>query len=201
MSSAASTPPTGAVYSLGRGHDRADPRAIVARGLARTYQNKRLFGSLTVLENVVVPPCAPRPAPGWATSSACPPAASPPRQKPTNAWNLSASPTRQSAPTAWPTASRTAWRWRPGPRSHAAAARRARRRPQPARTHRNAPPDRAHSCPRHRLGLVEHDMRVVMDSARGSWCWTTARSSPPEPRPRLPETSRHRAYFGIPIDD
>jgi branched-chain amino acid transport system ATP-binding protein len=33
----------------------ADPRAIVALGLARTYQNKRLFGSLTVLENVVVP--------------------------------------------------------------------------------------------------------------------------------------------------
>ncbi len=31
------------------------PRDIVARGLARTYQNKRLFGSLTVLENVLVP--------------------------------------------------------------------------------------------------------------------------------------------------
>lgn len=33
----------------------ADPRSIVSIGLARTYQNKRLFGSLTVLENVVVP--------------------------------------------------------------------------------------------------------------------------------------------------
>ena len=33
----------------------ADPRAIVSLGLARTFQNKRLFGSLTVLENVVVP--------------------------------------------------------------------------------------------------------------------------------------------------
>jgi branched-chain amino acid transport system ATP-binding protein len=32
-----------------------DPRAIAALGLARTYQNKRLFGSLTVLENVLVP--------------------------------------------------------------------------------------------------------------------------------------------------
>jgi branched-chain amino acid transport system ATP-binding protein len=32
-----------------------DPRVIVSLGLARTYQNKRLFGSLTVLENVVVP--------------------------------------------------------------------------------------------------------------------------------------------------
>jgi branched-chain amino acid transport system ATP-binding protein len=33
----------------------ADPRLIVSLGLARTYQNKRLFGSLTVLENVLVP--------------------------------------------------------------------------------------------------------------------------------------------------
>jgi branched-chain amino acid transport system ATP-binding protein len=32
-----------------------DPRAIAEAGLARTYQNKRLFGSLTVLENVLVP--------------------------------------------------------------------------------------------------------------------------------------------------
>ena len=32
-----------------------DPRAVVGRGIARTYQNKRLFRSLTVLENVLVP--------------------------------------------------------------------------------------------------------------------------------------------------
>jgi branched-chain amino acid transport system ATP-binding protein len=32
-----------------------DPRGIAAAGLARTYQNKRLFGALTVLENVLVP--------------------------------------------------------------------------------------------------------------------------------------------------
>ncbi len=47
-----------------RGHNIAgsNPRAIAARGLARTYQNKRLFGALTVLENVLVP--ALRDAPG-----------------------------------------------------------------------------------------------------------------------------------------
>jgi ABC-type branched-subunit amino acid transport system ATPase component len=32
-----------------------NPRAIVGRGIARTYQNKRLFASLSVLENVLVP--------------------------------------------------------------------------------------------------------------------------------------------------
>jgi branched-chain amino acid transport system ATP-binding protein len=40
-----------------RGHSIAggSPRSIAARGLARTYQNKRLFGALSVLENVLVP--------------------------------------------------------------------------------------------------------------------------------------------------
>ena len=40
-----------------RGHNIAggSPRSIATRGLARTYQNKRLFGALTVLENVLVP--------------------------------------------------------------------------------------------------------------------------------------------------
>lgn len=48
-------PDGGEVTFLGRRITGADPRQIVTLGLARTYQNKRLFGSLTVLENVLVP--------------------------------------------------------------------------------------------------------------------------------------------------
>ena len=48
-------PDAGSVVFQGRTITGGDPRAIVAGGLARTYQNKRLFGSLTVLENVLVP--------------------------------------------------------------------------------------------------------------------------------------------------
>jgi branched-chain amino acid transport system ATP-binding protein len=48
-------PDSGTVSFRERGITGVDPRAIVASGLARTYQNKRLFGSLTVLENVLVP--------------------------------------------------------------------------------------------------------------------------------------------------
>jgi len=48
-------PDRGRVTLLGQNITGADPRAIVSIGLARTYQNKRLFGSLTVLENVLVP--------------------------------------------------------------------------------------------------------------------------------------------------
>jgi branched-chain amino acid transport system ATP-binding protein len=48
-------PDAGRVMFRGRVITGIDPRGIVAGGLARTYQNKRLFGSLTVLENVLVP--------------------------------------------------------------------------------------------------------------------------------------------------
>ncbi len=48
-------PDRGRVTFLNRNVTGSDPRSIVSLGLARTYQNKRLFGSLTVLENVVVP--------------------------------------------------------------------------------------------------------------------------------------------------
>jgi branched-chain amino acid transport system ATP-binding protein len=48
-------PDRGQVTFLGHNVTSSDPRSIVSLGLARTYQNKRLFGSLTVLENVVVP--------------------------------------------------------------------------------------------------------------------------------------------------
>jgi branched-chain amino acid transport system ATP-binding protein len=48
-------PDRGRVTFFDRNITGADPRLIVSLGLARTYQNKRLFGSLTVLENVLVP--------------------------------------------------------------------------------------------------------------------------------------------------
>jgi branched-chain amino acid transport system ATP-binding protein len=48
-------PDRGRVTFLENNITAAKPRAIVSLGMARTYQNKRLFGSLTVLENVVVP--------------------------------------------------------------------------------------------------------------------------------------------------
>ena len=48
-------PDDGAVRFRGQAITGFDPRAIVGRGIARTYQNKRLFTSLSVLENVLVP--------------------------------------------------------------------------------------------------------------------------------------------------
>jgi branched-chain amino acid transport system ATP-binding protein len=48
-------PDRGRITLFEQNINAAEPRAIVALGLARTYQNKRLFGSLTVLENVLVP--------------------------------------------------------------------------------------------------------------------------------------------------
>ena len=48
-------PDTGTVRFRGHNIAGGNPRAIAARGLARTYQNKRLFGALSVLENVLVP--------------------------------------------------------------------------------------------------------------------------------------------------
>jgi branched-chain amino acid transport system ATP-binding protein len=48
-------PDRGRVTFLGQNITGTSPRSIVSLGLARTYQNKRLFGSLTVLENVLVP--------------------------------------------------------------------------------------------------------------------------------------------------
>lgn len=48
-------PDQGRVVFRGQPITGRKPRSIAAAGLARTYQNKRLFGSLTVLENVLVP--------------------------------------------------------------------------------------------------------------------------------------------------
>ncbi len=49
------TPDGGTVRFLGHPITGLDPRSVVGRGIARTYQNKRLFPSLSVLENVLVP--------------------------------------------------------------------------------------------------------------------------------------------------
>ena len=48
-------PDGGSVRFRGDAITGLDPRTIVGRGIARTYQNKRLFPSLSVLENVMVP--------------------------------------------------------------------------------------------------------------------------------------------------
>lgn len=48
-------PDAGAVRFRGKAITGLGPRAVVGRGIARTYQNKRLFASLSVLENVLVP--------------------------------------------------------------------------------------------------------------------------------------------------
>ncbi len=48
-------PDGGTVRFRGHAITGLDPRAVVGRGIARTYQNKRLFASLSVLENVLVP--------------------------------------------------------------------------------------------------------------------------------------------------
>jgi branched-chain amino acid transport system ATP-binding protein len=57
-------PDQGTVTFRGRPIAGRNPRSIAEAGLARTYQNKRLFGSLTVLENVLVPALR-RQAGGW----------------------------------------------------------------------------------------------------------------------------------------
>jgi branched-chain amino acid transport system ATP-binding protein len=49
------TPHEGSVRFLGRDITNIDPSRPAALGMARTFQNLRLFKSLTVLENVVVP--------------------------------------------------------------------------------------------------------------------------------------------------
>ena len=47
-------PTEGAIRFGGERIDRLRPAQIVARGIARTFQNIRLFGSMTVRENVMV---------------------------------------------------------------------------------------------------------------------------------------------------
>lgn len=47
-------PDTGEIFFQGQRIDRLAPDQIVARGIARTFQNLRLFTQMTVLENVLV---------------------------------------------------------------------------------------------------------------------------------------------------
>lgn len=47
-------PDTGEIMFQGQKIDRLPPDQIVARGIARTFQNLRLFTQMTVLENVLV---------------------------------------------------------------------------------------------------------------------------------------------------
>jgi ABC-type branched-subunit amino acid transport system ATPase component len=47
-------PDAGTVSFLGRSLDGMKPRAIVAAGIARTFQNLRLFADLTAVDNVAV---------------------------------------------------------------------------------------------------------------------------------------------------
>ncbi len=47
-------PDTGEIRFAGKRIDGLQPHAIAARGIARTFQNIRLFGSMTALENVMV---------------------------------------------------------------------------------------------------------------------------------------------------
>jgi ABC-type branched-subunit amino acid transport system ATPase component len=48
----------GAIYLRGERIDRLRPHEITARGVVRTFQIPKLFGNMTVLENVMVPALA-----------------------------------------------------------------------------------------------------------------------------------------------
>jgi branched-chain amino acid transport system permease protein len=45
---------SGTIRFAGSGIERAPPHVVLARGMARTFQNIRLFPNLTVLENVMI---------------------------------------------------------------------------------------------------------------------------------------------------
>jgi branched-chain amino acid transport system ATP-binding protein len=49
------TPTSGAIYCSGRRIDRLSPENITHQGIMRTFQVARLFGDMTVLENMVIP--------------------------------------------------------------------------------------------------------------------------------------------------
>ena len=53
-------PDAGEIHLCGRRTDRLRPHEIAACGVARTFQISKLFGSMTVLENVLVPALAAR---------------------------------------------------------------------------------------------------------------------------------------------
>jgi branched-chain amino acid transport system ATP-binding protein len=49
---------SGAIYLRGERIDRLRPHEVTARGVVRTFQIPKLFGNMTVLENVLVPALA-----------------------------------------------------------------------------------------------------------------------------------------------
>jgi branched-chain amino acid transport system ATP-binding protein len=49
-------PDAGVIEFQGERIDRLEPHEIFARGVVRCFQNPRLFGGMTVMENVLVPP-------------------------------------------------------------------------------------------------------------------------------------------------
>ena len=53
-------PDAGEIHLCGRRTDRLRPHEIAACGVARTFQISKLFGNMTVLENVLVPALAAR---------------------------------------------------------------------------------------------------------------------------------------------
>ena len=53
-------PDAGEIHLCGRRTDRLRPHEIAASGVARTFQISKLFGSMTVLENVLLPALAAR---------------------------------------------------------------------------------------------------------------------------------------------
>jgi branched-chain amino acid transport system permease protein len=59
------SPSSGSIELAGESVVGLTPRDIVGRGVARTFQNLRLFHSLTVLENVLVAQSGRSPAVGW----------------------------------------------------------------------------------------------------------------------------------------
>ena len=64
---------SGAVHFMGQDVSRAAPHAIASAGMGYVPEDRRIFGDLTVLENLEVGRQAPRPAPaGWPAGSAVP---------------------------------------------------------------------------------------------------------------------------------
>ncbi|MEJ0000796.1 MAG: ATP-binding cassette domain-containing protein [Verrucomicrobiota bacterium] len=161
-------PDGGEILLDGRNIAGKPPHLVCRRGMARTFQNIRLFPEMTVLENVLVGqfrhrslsplPLLLRPC---AASAARKPPTTPRRS---NSSTSSASPaTPTPSPATSPTASSAAWKSRArSPPAAPAAARRARRRHEPAGGRRDGA---AHLRIRERglaILLIEHHMKVVM---------------------------------------
>ena len=139
------------------------PSAVAARGVARTFQNLRLFGELSVLDNVragTAPvAAAERPRRAAAHPPLPPQRAREHRARPTTGWTSSGCAATGPAPPAtcpYGEQRRVEIARALARRPDAAAARRARRRAQPRREGRDARPHPPHP---------------------GSWAWRSCSSS------------------------